>query len=355
MKEKKQKKFNIFNMNRDGKGVKKEDVAGPPTFLNFFKTLPRRFNKILSLNLLMLGRLPMYALIIILVSYMFYERGSIFSTIFATVGMLLGNSISVASNPALGTFSGVFVASGSMSGNTITESTGTYSTYMSIFGQTIEMPTYSALFYCVIIGLFLFAVITWGWQSVGCAYIARGLVRADPIFTFSDYFRGIKKNFKQGFFLGLIDALVLLILTVDFCYLYNTSTGILFEIMLWAISGLFILYLVVRKYIYLLAITFDMKIFKIFKNALIFTVLGIKRNLLGSLSSILLLVLNIILGIVCLNFNFIIPLILPLVYFIGMSLYISAYSVYPVIDKYMIEPYKKAHPEEVKEEEPEAE
>jgi len=47
MKEKRKKRFNFFNMNRDGKGVKKEDVAIPPTFLNFFKTLPRRFNKIL--------------------------------------------------------------------------------------------------------------------------------------------------------------------------------------------------------------------------------------------------------------------------------------------------------------------
>jgi len=346
MKEKRKKRFNFFNMNRDGKGVKKEDVAIPPTFLNFFKTLPRRFNKILSLNILMLGRLPMYALLILLVSYVFYDQGSIFSTIFATVGTLLGNSISVASDPALGTFSGVFVASGSMSGNTVNEATGTFSTYLSIFGQAIEMPTYSVLFCCVIIGLFLFSVITWGWQSVGCTYIARGLVRAEPIFTFSDYFRGIKKNFKQGFFLGLIDAFALLILTVDFCYLYNNTTSILLEIMLWGISGIFIIYLVLRKYIYMLAITFDMKILKIFKNALIFTVLGIKRNLLGSVSSIILFVLNIMLGIVCLSFNFIIPLILPLVYFIGMSLYISAYSVYPVIDKYMIEPYKKAHPEE---------
>ena len=37
---------------------------------------------------------------------------------------------------------------------------------------------------------------------------------------------------------------------------------------------------------------------------------------------------------------------LPLVYYIGASSFISTYSVYPVIDKYMIEPYKQAHPEE---------
>ena len=351
MKEKNKKRFNIFDMNRDGKGVKKEDVAGPPNFKNFFKTLPRRFNKILSLNLLMWGRFPMYALIILLVSYLFYNFGGVFEVIFATVGLLLGNSIYIASNPALGTFSGVFVASGSMSGGVANEMSGAVSTYMSIFGQTIKMPTYSLLFYIIIAALLLFSLITWGWQSVGAAYISRGIVRAEPIFTFSDYFRGIKKNFKQGFFLGLIDALVILLLIFDFCYLYNTSGGNFSEILLFIISGILIVYSVVRKYIYILAITFDMKISKIFKNALIFTVLGIKRNFVGSLCSFLLFVLNAALGIVCISFNFIIPLMLPLVYFIGMSLYISTYSVYPVIDKYMIEPYKKAHPEEIRDDE----
>ena len=101
-----------------------------------------------------------------------------------------------------------------------------------------------------------------------------------------------------------------------------------------------------RKYIYILLLTFDMKIVKILKNALIFTVLGIKRNFVGSLGNALVLVLNLMLGIFCMSFNFIIPLILPLLYYFGFSSYASAYAVYPVIDQYMIEPYKKAHPEE---------
>ena len=89
-----------------------------------------------------------------------------------------------------------------------------------------------------------------------------------------------------------------------------------------------------------------MKIIKILKNALIFTVLGIKRNFIGSLGNFFILALNLILGILCMSFNFIIPLMLPLLYYFGFSSYVSAYSVYPVIDQYMIEPYKKAHPEE---------
>lgn len=350
MKKDKEKRFNIFNMNRDGKGVKKEEVVGPPNFINFFKTLPRRFGKIFSLNLIMWGRFPMYALMILLISYMLYARGGIFEMIFATVALLLGNSIYVVANAAHGTIAGVYIASGSMSGSGALEQSGSLTTSLSIFGNAVEMPTYSWLFYLVIIALLVFTLVTWGWQSVGATYVTRGMIRKDPVFVFSDYINGIKKNRKQGFLLGIIDALILLLLTFDFCYLYESTTGVFTEILLFIIAGMLILYSVVRKYIYLLAITFDMKISKIFKNALIFTVLGIKRNLVGSLGSLLILVLNILLGIFCLSFNFIIPLILPIIYFIGLSIYISSYSVYPIIDKYMIEPYKKAHPDEFAEE-----
>lgn len=339
MKETKKKKpFRLFDMNRDGKGVEKEDVGGPPDLKNFFKSVPRKFNKLLSLNLMMWGKLPMYILIVCIVSYLLYNRGGIFQSIYTTVGLLLGGSISVASSPIYPAINGAAIISG--------DSGGAVNTYMSIFGNTVNMPTYTSLFYIVAIALLVFSLVTWGWQSVGGAHIARSAVRGEPIFTFSDYFGAIKKNFKQGFFLGLIDAVALLLLTFDFCYLYEYSTSAFSEILLFITGGLFILYSVMRRYIYILLITFDMKIIKILKNALIFTALGIKRNFIGALGNFLILALNLILGILCMSFNFIVPLMLPLLYYFGFSSYVSAYSVYPVIDQYMIEPYKKAHPEE---------
>ncbi len=343
--EKKKRRFNIFDMNRDGKGVSKEEVTGPPTFKNFFKTFGRKFNKLLSLNLIMWGRLPMYALVVLLVSYMMYSLGGIFEVIFATTASLLGAPTLISTSPLYGTVVGTDLAAGSMVNGMFVSGSASSVTLSSIFSGLIEMPTYSPLFFGVILGVALFAIITWGWQSVGAAYVSRGLVRHDPVFPLSDYFHAIKKNLRQGFVIGLIDALIILILSFDFCYLFVSSTGVMSEILLFIISGMILIYLFMRKYIYLLCITFDMKITKIFKNALIFTVLGIKRNFVGAIGSIFLLAVNLTLGILCMNFNFIIPLMLPLVYFIGTSHYISAYSVYPVIDKYMIEPYKTPEPE----------
>lgn len=341
MKNETKKRFKLFDMNRDGKGVKKEDVGGPPNLKNFFKSFWRKFGKLLSLNLIMWGRIPMYILMICLISGLLYNMGGIFSMIFATVASLLGNPAYIASNPLFSTVSGTYLASGGFSDGAFVASSSSAATNMVIFGNVISVPTYSTTFFVVVGAVLLFVLITWGWQSVGSAYISRSLVRGDPVFTVSDYFHAIKKNFKQGFWLGLIDALILLLLTFDFCYLYIYSTSVMSEMLLFIIGGMILVYSVMRKYIYLMAITFDIKTTKIFKNALIFTVLGIKRNLLGSFGSILLLVLNVLIGILCMSFNFIIPLILPLVYYMGASMYISAYSAYPVIDKYMIAPYRK--------------
>lgn len=341
------KTFSLFNFNKDGKGVDKSEVTGPPTFKNFFKTFFRRFNKLLSLNLMMWFRIPMYLLMIGLVSYLLYSLGGVFEMFFATSASLLGDSLKIAGSSLLSTLNGAYIAAGSFTpeGQFVSGS-GVVGLLNSMFGGVIEMPAYNFTFFAVIGGLLLFVLATWGLQNVGSAYITRGLVRSDPVFLFSDFFHSIKKNYKQGIALGIIDALLLFLLTFNFCFLYTSSTSFFTEILLFINAGIFILYFFVRKYIYLLAITFDMKITKIFKNSLIFTVLGLKRNLAGTLGSALLLVFNIFLGVVCMSFNFIIPLMLPIVYYLGVSHYISTYSVYPVIDKYMIEPYKKAHPEE---------
>ena len=337
----------LFNFNKDGKGVDKSEVAGPPNLKNFFKSFFRKFNKLLSLNLMMWFRIPMYLLMFGLISYLLYGLGGIFETFFATSASLLGNPISISSSPLLATLSGSYIASGEIiSSGQFFASSSVGVMLGTLFGNVVEMPTYNLTFFLVVLGLFVFVLATWGLQSVGAAYINRGLVRGDPVFLFSDYFHAIKKNYKQGIVLGIIDALALLLLTFNFCFLYMNSTSIFTEILLFINAGIFTLYAFMRKYIYLLAITFDITIPKIFKNSLIFTLLGIKRNLVGAIGSILLLTVNVFIGVLCMSFNFIIPLMLPLVYYIGASSFISTYSVYPVIDKYMIEPYKQAHPEE---------
>jgi hypothetical protein len=86
---------------------------------------------------------------------------------------------------------------------------------------------------------------------------------------------------------------------------------------------------------------------------LIFTALGIKRNLMAYLGLILLFALQILLIFVALAYGITVFIVLPFVYIMSLVGFIATYAAYPVIDKYMIEPYKAVEENETSEEETE--
>ena len=91
-----------------------------------------------------------------------------------------------------------------------------------------------------------------------------------------------------------------------------------------------------RFYIYLMLVTFDLSTFKIYKNALIFTILGIKRNLMAVLGILALVAVNALLFIMLRPFNIVVPAILPVFYLLPSITLLTTYGAYPVIEKYMI-------------------
>ena len=217
---------------------------------------------------------------------------------------------------------------------------------LDLFGTPYQLPAFNATGTYIGMGIcILFLVVTFGWQNIGATYILRGLVRGDPIFPMSDYFYAIKKNLKQGFFLGLLDAVILFLLIFDFIYFQGVVGSFGMDLMYWAILALGILYFFMRFYIYHLQITFELSIRKILKNALIFTTLGIKRNLLAALGMVLLTAIcAAFIGIIISIFGLTllpIPLLLTLFFYLGATSFMASYAAYPIIDRYMIAPYAK--------------
>lgn len=329
----KKKLFNLFDFNRDGKGVDKDDVIGPLNLKNFFKTYFRKFTKLLSVNLIMIFQIPTLFLLIFYASSMLTDFHPIFSIIYTLTVTFLGTPITINSSELFAPVYGMFVSSGSGSAS--------LSQLLNVFGGTIEMPTYSLLYIIVIGILILFSLVTWGWQNIGATYLTRNMVRGEPVFVISDFFYAIKKNIWQGLLFGVIDFAIISILLTDVLFLMaGTSANFFNDIMLFLSIGLSVLYLIMRRYIYLMLITFDIKIWKAFKNAFIFSALGIKRNAMAVLGKALLLIINIALLLLLLPYNIAVMLVLPLVYYFATSAYISAYAYYPVIEQYMITPYK---------------
>lgn len=294
--------------NRDGKGVEKgEDLR--PTLKNFFKFFRRKFSHLLSLNLLMLFQI----LPIIVAIVAFFTTPKTPSQTTAIFAPLYGTSLienSAATDIVLGTEA-----------------------------LPLSIPVFEPAAYWIIAICVIFLVLTLGWQSVGSFYVLRNLVRGDAVFVFSDYFYGIKKNLKRGFLFGLLDALLIVVLTFDIMYYSQLVGSFWLDVMFWVLTAVAILYVTMRPYIYLMLITFDMKIRKMFKNALIFTALGIKRNLMAGIGILFLVALHILL-IILLMPQVVITLILPIVYIFAAIGFMTVYANYPVIDRYMIEPYR---------------
>ena len=309
------KKFKLFDMNKDGKGVNKNEDTRP-TFLNFFKNLFRKFPHLLRLNILMV--LQIIPLVVIICLY------------------FLGPKSPTMSNVMFAPLFGLDQAAG----NAAVSST------LDLSSVQMGLPVFSPAVNITIICLVIVMAVTWGWQNIGATYVLRGLVKGDPVFVFSDFFYAIKKNLKQGIFLGLIDFAISAILLIDFFYLYQQTGSFGFDFMYFAILALMFIWFIMRFYIYNLLITFDIKIFKLLKNAFIFTILGIGRNILAFLGIIILTVLHVFLIILFIPMGISIPIILPFFYLLATTAFMACYAAYPIIDRYMIAPYADEKNEE---------
>jgi uncharacterized membrane protein YesL len=309
-------------MNRDGKGAKEENRK--PTFAFFFKSFFRKFPQMLRLNIMMLLQiLPLIAAVAVIIP-------EIYTMILYFMGDIIGENSPTVTDLSFAPLYGMSQIS----------SVPNIAPALDMSSLQMGIPVFSPVVRFVGLGIFLFYAITWGWQNVGATYVLRGLVRGDAVFVFSDFFYGIKRNLKQGFFLGLLDFLFCAIIGFNYSSLL-TQTGTSFgvNVMFFMTLALMIIYFIMRFYIYLLLVTFDLKNTKIIKNALIFTILGIKRNLLAFLGIILLVGLHIGLILMLVPSGISLPLIIPVVYIMAATAFMSAYAAYPVIDKYMIESY----------------
>ncbi|MBQ4113653.1 MAG: hypothetical protein IJD38_12730 [Clostridia bacterium] len=301
------KKFKLLDPMRDGKGVEKgEDTT--PNLKRFFKLWGRKFWKLITLNFFMLVQ------ILPLLGCLFLYWG--------------GPKVSTQYSPLYSVLLGAQTALPTTEGMTL---------FNSAAGLLHQMPVFNSWAHWVMAALILFHVITYGWQKVGTTYILRNLVRGDGVFMFSDYFYAIKRNKKQGFFMGLLDSAAIFALVFDFSYFYNAPAGGGNGFMYVMIFALIVIYGIMRFYTYLMLVTFDMKMGKILKNALIFTVMGIKRNVMALLGMGLLTGIFIAL-ILFLGRLLAAVFILPFLCLLGFCGFMYTFAAYPVIEKYMIAP-----------------
>lgn len=302
-------KFNLFKSKKEVPDLPEEDTT--PNFGYFFKLLFRKFSKLISLNLVML-----FQILPLLAAFLIY---------FFAAKTYTQTSYEFASLFGVHTLSNSPAASAFLEMNSI-----------QLGLPVLQLPQ---IILIAVLAVFLF--VTWGWQNVGATYVLREMVTGNPAFVVSDYFYAIKRNRKQAFWFGLFDAAVITVLVIDFIHTYFTKGGFFEDFMFFGVLAVIIVYSLMRMYLYLMIVTFDLSFKKLIKNSLIFVFLGIKRNLLALLGIVLLTAINAVLIYMLLPLGIAVQIILPFLYFLSVTSFMSAYAAFPVIKKYMIDPYEE--------------
>ena len=312
-KEKKKKRYtlNPFEIfyGRDGKGVKKGtelNVMNAPGLKNFFKLFRFKLNHIFSVNLLLIfGNFPLLFALFALAYTMRQVEAPHFEMYSAIEAIArFDNSPLVAS-------------------------------LMGIFGQPSTVSVFTTSTY-IFLGLACLILFTWGPVNVGTAYILRNLMRGEPVFVWQDFWYAIKRNIKQAIIFGIIDIVMIAMLVFDVSiYSMNIANLNLGMFMFIVSIAMVIVYFFARMYIYPMIVTFDLTIFKLIKNGLFFSILGIKRNIMALLGTLVIVLFDLWLLQTLLPLG----LILPFFIFFGLIWYMCIYAAYPKIKEIMIDPY----------------
>ncbi len=311
----KKKRFKLFDSQREGRGVSKESANLPPNLKKFFILYKRDFTRLLSVNALMVfGNFPVFFLLI------------------ALQGMFSVDYTVPASN-VFPLFSGV--TAGAPTSAPMLALDG-------VLGMHQSGSTYLPLAY-LFFGLGALVFLTFGIVNVGTAYILRNMIKGDPVFVWSDFWYAVRRNFKQGFFFGILDLIIVVLIPWNLLQL-SAQDNFWLGVVFWFNILIGIVYFTMRRYIYLQMVTFDLSVYKILKNALIFSILGFKRNFLAFLGIVLLCFITL----VCAYSGILLALAIaiPLMVLFANASYMTTYSAYFVIKRYMIDPYQKEHPEE---------
>lgn len=303
--------LNPFKWSRDPKEIdpNEKKVMEEPGFRNYFKLLGRNFSNIVSVNLMMiLGCLPLFFAILVLAGYFSYHTTTPLYPAFEPLYTAFLQSPDAYSAAILGEFS--------------------IQTSVTVLSTTDY----------VLLGISALTVFTFGPVMVGSSYIMRNIMRQEHVFIFHDFFYAIKRNIKQAIIYGIMDVAILFLFVYDIVvYSMNFSQSMLTAVMFFVMVCLAVLYFFMRMYIYTMMLTFDLSIRKLLKNALFFSVLGIKRNACAILA------VTATVFITAFLMSVILPLgiIIPFVFLFAFLVYTTTYCAYPVIYKYMIAPYYK--------------
>ena len=181
--------------------------------------------------------------------------------------------------------------------------------------------------------------------SAGMAYVTRNFAREEHAFVWSDFWEAVKNNWKASLLNGIIVYVAYVFLSFSvFFYSNQMQSNWLYMVPFAVCAILFVLMLFAQFYIPLMIVTMDLKLRHIYRNAFIFAILGLPRNIL--ITAVL---VGMIVGtLFCPGAFLAIPLLLLVIIVFSLVSYLCSFAGYPMLDKYLIQPFYNKEAEAAK-------
>lgn len=225
----------FFNYSKPGKGIKKEDLDKSGVGL-YFDIFGRRIWKFITLNLLYLfASIPAIYITYLIASYLL-----------AYLLLLIQSNIPQAAD--------------------IVQKTEDIVPIITVFVTGI-----------------LFQIFGSGPATASMSYILRKYVKDTHVWLVSDFFEQIKKNFKQGIAVYIINTFAFVALNVAYifyAFIMKNVIGDLLSVVIIVLSAFFVM---MQMYIYQLMSGFDFKVKDLYKNSFLLTMIRLPFNLLVSI------------------------------------------------------------------------
>ncbi len=190
--------------------------------------------------------------------------------------------------------------------------------------------------------LYCVPIITIGPATVALFAVLRNFSLEKPVFLSSDFSDEFKRNFKQGFFAGLINAVVgFFIIASVYFYLQMVAVSKIFYVFLFITFALAFILITASFYLFTMISVVDQSLKQMIKNALLIAIVSVKTNILTIIA--LLFSTLLIVMITCAQYITAYGIMWIIAYYlmigIALSAFVIVFNSYQYIEKYVIEPY----------------
>ncbi len=178
------------------------------------------------------------------------------------------------------------------------------------------------------------SVVLFGPTTAATMQLMRKFTLEKPIFLFDEFKKAFKNNFRQALAVGIFDILFFTVFIYGVNYYiqaleFDPSAGNFALVLITVAIAVYVF--MAHFYIYLEIVSLTLPLGKIIKNSLLLTVMGIKVNIINFIVS------GIFIALIVMFFPYS-TLVLPFLPFSWM-MFLYAFNCYPVIQKYIVNPY----------------